>query len=88
MEFMLCDPDGCVVREAAVLKSNAFQWQKNPEDKVWWKKPSDKLVFYKINDPATVYNVNVYYRKENENKKEIRAFIDSCNAYWNANYSE
>lgn len=38
MEFMLCDLDGCVVREAAVLKSNAFQWQKNPEDKVWWKK--------------------------------------------------
>ena len=32
MELMLCDPDGCV------LKSNAFQWQKNPEDKVWWKK--------------------------------------------------
>lgn len=27
-----------VVREVAVLKSNAFQWQKNPEDKVWWKK--------------------------------------------------
>ena len=27
-----------VVREAAVLKSNAFQWQKNPDDKVWWKK--------------------------------------------------
>ncbi len=38
MELMLCNPDGCVVREAAVLKSNAFQWRKNPEDKVWWKK--------------------------------------------------
>ena len=38
MEFMLCNPDGCVVRGATVLKSNVFQWQKNSEDKVWWKK--------------------------------------------------
>lgn len=58
------------------------------EAMIQYMEPSDKLVFYKINDPATVYNVNVYYRKESENKKEIRAFIDSCNSYWNANYSE
>lgn len=58
------------------------------EAMIQYMEPSDKLVFYKVNDPATVYNVNVYYRKESENKKEIRAFIDSCNSYWNANYSE
>ena len=29
---------GYAVAEAAVLKSNAFQWKKNPYDKVWWKK--------------------------------------------------
>ena len=29
-----------IVTEAAVLKSNAFQWQKNSDDKVWWKRSS------------------------------------------------
>lgn len=56
------------------------------EAMIKYMEPTGKLVFYKINDPATVYNVNVYYRKENENKKEIRAFIDSCKSYWNANH--
>lgn len=33
------------------------------------------------------YNVNVYYRKEDEKKLEIAAFLDYCSAYWQKNYA-
>lgn len=56
------------------------------EAMIKYMEPSDKLVFYKINDPITTYNVNVYYRKEDEKKFEIKAFLDYCTAYWQKNY--
>lgn len=58
MELMLCDPDGCVVREAAVLKSNAVQWQKNPEDKVWWKRRLFKMQEIKCPKCGEVFQVD------------------------------
>lgn len=57
------------------------------EAMIKYMEPSDKLVFYKINDPLTTYNVNVYYRKEDEKKLEIKAFLDYCSAYWQKNYA-
>lgn len=57
------------------------------EAMIKYMEPSDKLVFYKINDPLTTYNVNVYYRKEDEKKLEIAAFLDYCSAYWQKNYA-
>jgi len=58
------------------------------EAMIKYMEPSDKLVFYKINDPLTTYNVNVYNRKEDENKWEIKTFVDYCSAYWQLHYLE
>lgn len=72
MYFVACSGQGIIFMREAMIR---------------YMEPSDKLIFYKINDPLTTYNVNVYYRKEDEKKAEVKAFLDYCSTYWQANYA-